>query len=329
MGLRHVLAVQRCEGVELLGGCDLRAETASALRERADDARFFDDFEAMLGDAPEIVVIATNAPSHRRLFEQALDAGVRRFVIEKPVTASIDDALAIRDLAARADARVVVNISRRYSPLYNHLRHRLSDDVVGEPASFHAVLGASGLGCNGTHLLDLGVFLLDAEPELVVGFLDDRGLPNPRGEAFHDPGAFGVVRCEGGTRVMLDMGEDFGVQGKYQLFGRYGRLIIDEINRKLDVEARDEAGRQSALSRVGTPLHRTDDAFDPPLDVVAMASRAIADAAGDGEVICGMETALTALRMVVAFHLSDEAGNVPVRIADVDELAADRAFKFT
>lgn len=330
MGLRHAQAAVAAPTLQLLGGTDRRTEQAEALGHRAPGARFFPDAEALLEHPPEVLVIATNGPSHYALFEQGRAAGVRRFVIEKPLATSMSTAKAMAEAAEADGLRVVINLSRRYSPLYLRLQKRLHvEGVIGAPVSFHGVLGASGLGCNGSHVLDLGCMLLDARPVEVAGRVEDLGLPNPRGAAFADPGGYGYVRLEQGRRLLLDMGDDFGVQGKYQLLGRYGRLVIDEIRRSLQLEARDAAGREQALSRVGAPLHDRGESYDPPIDVVDLAGRAMLDAAGEGPVVCGIQEATDSLAMVVGLHLSSEDGGRPVPITAVAELAGDREYNFT
>ncbi len=328
MGLRHARAVLQSEHVHLLGGCDRRPETAEALAAIDPDAAFHDTLDGMLAAGPDIVVIATNADSHADLFETCVRAGVRRFVIEKPVCVSLAQARRMRQLADESGSRVVVNISRRYADLYETVRTRHAD-AIGGIRAFHATLGASGLGCNGTHLLDLGLLLLGGEPATVSAWLDDGSLPNPRGPQFSDPGGVGMVRWADGRRIVLDMGDDLGVQGKYQCFGPWGRIVIDEIRRELDVQARDEQGRDAALSRVGTPLHDADAAFEPALDVVDMARRAIEDAASDDAITCGLDEATAALALVIGFHLSSEAGGTPIAFDDIELRAGDRAWTFT
>lgn len=328
MGLRHARAVLQSEHLRLLGGCDRRPETAEGLAAIDPDAAFHASLDEMLAARPDIVVIATNADSHADLFEACVQAGVRRFVIEKPVCVSLADARRIRELAEATGSRVVVNISRRYADLYETMRTRHAE-AIGGIRSFHATLGASGLGCNGTHLLDLGLMLLGGEPATVTAWLDDGSLPNPRGPQFSDPGGVGIVRWADGRRIVLDMGDDLGVQGKYQCFGPWGRIVIDEIRRELDVQARDAQGREAALSRVGTPLHDADAAFEPALDVVDMARRAIEDAAGDAPIVCGMAEATAALALVIGFHLSSEAGGTPIAWGDIEHRAGDRAWSFT
>ena len=331
MGLRHARAVVRSEQLTLLGGCDLREETGRLLQDLQSNAAFFTDAYQLLTKQPDILVIATNAPSHKEIFMQAAEMGIRRFVIEKPLCTSIEDAHAIKRVSEELGCRVVVNISRRYSELYQSLKKRLSnvEEGPGELRSFFTAFGAGGLGNNGTHFLDLARYLLDKKPKMIIGALDRQGVPNPRGEQFDDPGAYGLILLEDGKRIFLEMGEDFGVAGKMQLLGRYGRVIIDELQRKLTIEARNVEDRSAAMTRTGTPIHKLPGDFDPPLDIIRLAQSAIEEAAGDGEITCGLEEALTVLRLVIGLHLSGESGCSPILYTDVDELASGRTFSFT
>lgn len=330
MGLRHVRAARSNERFEIAGGSDTRSDPEAALLEIAPGARFTRELDELLAMDLDVLVIATTAPSHFAIFERAARAGVRRMLVEKPLAISLAQADAMRVAADRDGIRVAVNISRRYAPVYRELAKRvLADDLIGTPASFSAILGASGLACNGTHVLDLGTMLLGRAPIEVAGRLTRLGLPNPRGPQFDDPGAFGWVLLEDGRRITVDLGDDFGVQAKYQLVGRYGRVVIDEIGRDLRVEARDAAGRTQPLSRIGMPLIPGDLRFDPPLDPVDLARRALEDVAGEGPIACDLSRAIVALELVVGFHLSDERGGAPVRFDQIGRLAEGREFQFT
>ena len=57
---------------------------------------------------PDVVCVSTWAPSHREITEQALAAGVRGLVLEKPIAGTVTDARAVLDALARRQVPVVV-----------------------------------------------------------------------------------------------------------------------------------------------------------------------------------------------------------------------------
>lgn len=79
----------------------------------------------------DLVVLATGPDSHPGLFEQFLSAGVRRFVIEKPVALQASEARRMLRLAERAGASVHVNFERRYHPAYRLVRRVIEEGRFG------------------------------------------------------------------------------------------------------------------------------------------------------------------------------------------------------
>ena len=76
--------------------------------EAAPNARIVTDLAAVLADPEvEIVSVCTPTTTHRGITVAALEAG-KHVLLEKPITLSIDDALAIRDAAALASGSLMV-----------------------------------------------------------------------------------------------------------------------------------------------------------------------------------------------------------------------------
>ncbi|MEX2523974.1 MAG: Gfo/Idh/MocA family oxidoreductase [Gammaproteobacteria bacterium] len=78
----------------------------------------------------DAVVIATPAETHARLVEQALNAGKHVFV-EKPIALEVEDAIRVRDLAARAGRVLMVGHLLQYHPVFLKLKELVADGTLG------------------------------------------------------------------------------------------------------------------------------------------------------------------------------------------------------
>jgi predicted dehydrogenase len=112
--------------------CDLRPEALEAIHRRYPAVRTTTDFESVLVD-PEInaVAIATPVSSHFELAARALEAGKHVFV-EKPLTASSDEALELIELADERGLVLMPGHTFLYSPPVNLIRSLIASGELGE-----------------------------------------------------------------------------------------------------------------------------------------------------------------------------------------------------
>src|SRR4051794_23110382 len=90
------------------------------------------DYRALLSD-PEIeaVIIATPVATHAPLAREALRAG-KHVLVEKPLTACADYAVALIELAEKMDRRVMVGATLEYNPAVDELKGAISNGQIGE-----------------------------------------------------------------------------------------------------------------------------------------------------------------------------------------------------
>src|SRR3954469_16949771 len=91
MGRRHIEAV-RGAGLALAAIADLSTEALALARADSNlsEQSLYDDAGRMLQETkPECVIIATNAPSHYEYTQQAVQAGARFILCEKPMSVSL------------------------------------------------------------------------------------------------------------------------------------------------------------------------------------------------------------------------------------------------
>jgi predicted dehydrogenase len=230
------------EGAELVGIADLDVGRARDLAAKVglDPERTGDDLAAMVArERPELVCVATTAPSHVALGRVALDAGVKRILLEKPIDTSYADAAAFVE-ACRAEGVVLgVNYFRRWAVDPAAVRDAVRANAIGPVQIITAQLGASDLAMIGSHFIDLCRFYLDDEIATVSANLHESGRVNVRGAQFDDPTGHLLVTFRKGARAFIDFDDgipknDFVIT----LRGEDGLIVVEEGQRRWMLRAR-------------------------------------------------------------------------------------------
>ena len=153
----------------------------------------------------DVLVVATPATSHMEYLAAGLEAGIRRFMVEKPVASRLADADTALERARQVGARVVVNHTRRYSERHRRLRHLAESGALGELRGISITTGAGGTATLGTHYFDLCNYLFGGGPRNVAAALTGDRDPNPRGTQFHDPGATALLLYSDERRASVEI----------------------------------------------------------------------------------------------------------------------------
>ena len=131
-GPNLVRNLHEVEGAEAALVCDLRPEALATIERRYPAVRTTTDFDAVLADATiDAVAIATPVSSHFELAARALESGKHVFV-EKPLTASSDEALELIELADHHSLVLMPGHTFLYSPPVNMIRSLISSGELGE-----------------------------------------------------------------------------------------------------------------------------------------------------------------------------------------------------
>jgi predicted dehydrogenase len=192
------LSTLKLAGVEVICGADPSA-TARKDFTAATGLNAVEDVDFLLAQSPNIVTIASPNALHAEHLLACINAGVRYVWLEKPLTADTD---IIADLAARADAqkiRVLVGFQRRYMPVYQELLKSNLGKLTGIEITY-----SRGLETNGSHLIDLLLWLLDDERPEVIGV-----IPGTKPLNTNEPSPSFLLRGANGIPVTV-MGMDLG-----------------------------------------------------------------------------------------------------------------------
>ena len=175
--------------------CDVVKERADAIAEKHDMAAYVSIDTMLARDDIDGVIIASPNSAHRGNVEAAVKAGKHVFV-DKPIANSIEDALAIIDLAKKANLTLAVGHNGRRMGGHRKLKELLDAGAVGTAVTVEANFShAGGMGltedqwrfhrdeCPALPLMQLGVHFADTVQYLlgdvteVSSFMSHRAVP--------------------------------------------------------------------------------------------------------------------------------------------------------
>jgi predicted dehydrogenase len=135
----HVPALQASKHADLAAIADPNAERCAAIRSRVvPSCEVFSSIDELLQRVkPDGAIVATPVSTHVPVVEAALKAGVP-VLLEKPMTASLEEAERLAATARASSAWLTMGFSRRYAPWAEPLGH-LVQRHAGEPAHVESV----------------------------------------------------------------------------------------------------------------------------------------------------------------------------------------------
>jgi predicted dehydrogenase len=158
----HAGAYAKNEFVEIAGCVDLHAERLRNFAEKYSCTAHANVFEALAAHSPDIVSICTPDQTHFEIVKQVLEHpfSPRVVFLEKPICKTRFEYQVLQSLATESSTLLVINHTRRFSPIFANLRKRITD---GEFGSLYRVTGTyySGWFHNGTHIIDTISYLLN------------------------------------------------------------------------------------------------------------------------------------------------------------------------
>lgn len=327
MGQRHVEAVEKC-GMKVVGVSDVAAQARETARTRFKldaGACFADGHEMLRAVQPEVVVVATTAPTHAPFVIAAAQAGASHILCEKPVAVSLAEADAMIEACRQAGALLAVNHQMSFMDQYTVVKPLIGSAELGPLVS--VLVGASnfGLAMNGCHYFEMFRYIAGSPVKSVQAWLDSTRLANPRGAEFEDHSGRLLARNAAGQIMFLDFSVEAG-SGMHVIYTcRLGQIVVDELNGVMRVIARKAEHRELPTTRYGSP---TEDRVEKirPADVVGPTVELL-EAMLNGRAFPDGKVGAQALACCVAAHVSHEAGGREI-FTDDPALPRDRRFKW-
>ena len=162
------------------------------------------DWHAALADLkPDIVSIATPGGAHYEPIKQAIAAGCHVFC-DKPMTASGDTAVELRDLAKAKGVKTAYAASFQYTPSVQHAKRLIAQGAIGEPTEIESIShfnlergipfgwshrakdGGGRLNNNFTHSLAIAQALTGGDILQIAGDVRDDLGRAPKVDGVHD-----------------------------------------------------------------------------------------------------------------------------------------------
>lgn len=157
IGYNHARGYLAHPDVEVVAIADIRHENAQALSDFVGGAQAFTSLTALLSATPvDILSVCTWPTLHCEMVLEAIAAGVKIILCEKPMAVSLEEIDAMVSAASEAGARLFVNHQRRYEQPYRGARRLIEDGVLGEVLRIEGYVGDGwDLMSWGSHWVDM------------------------------------------------------------------------------------------------------------------------------------------------------------------------------
>ena len=120
----------------LAAAADPDPETFGFIAERWPETRCYREPEELIQDpSVEAVIIVSPTCTHRQIAEAALSRGKPVFC-EKPLSVTLEDSTALRDLVGKSEPLFQMGFMRRYDPGYAAAKARIEEGTLGRSVLF-------------------------------------------------------------------------------------------------------------------------------------------------------------------------------------------------
>lgn len=224
---------------------------------------FLDDKGMEEADAVDIAVPTYN---HFSVAKKALLAG-KDVLIEKPLTATVDEALELERISIASSRILMVGHLFRYNPALDYVKKLLSDKEIGHIRFLRGrFMGfrfkekdAGILAATSIHFIYLSNYLMGRTPKTVWAKasylldleLDDHGLVR----LDYDPG-FSLIES------------DYFTPGKWRTFdiiGTQGAILFDALDQKVELHQKKHVYTENRFEAHNGSTLRSDVKFQEPL----------------------------------------------------------------
>ncbi|CAN5611506.1 Gfo/Idh/MocA family oxidoreductase [soil metagenome] len=260
-----------CPATRVAAICDANATRLQSVARNYSDSIAVTSLDRLLELKLDAVAIATPASTHFEMARRALEAGLH-VMIEKPLAASVNEARALVELAARHDRRLMVDHTYLFHPAVRKIHEIIRRGDLGD------------LYCIDSIRINLGLFQHDVN---VVWDLAPHDLSIIQHVIGRDPQSIGASGCahadpeiEDVAYVNIDYGQGMcasvhvnwlsPVKVRQMMFvGSKKSLIFNELNasepvkvydRGVSFDSNDETERRMRVS------YRSGDVWSPQIE---------------------------------------------------------------
>jgi dTDP-4-amino-4,6-dideoxygalactose transaminase/predicted dehydrogenase len=124
---------------------------------------YFDTHTLLQKFAPQLVSVCTWPQAHLEVVKQAVDAGARGVLCEKPLTLRLDEAVAMKDYCDSRNVKLAGAHQYRFSDPFRIIAKAIASGQLGKIRSVRGCI-QSTVANNGPHLIDSIRFILGDRP---------------------------------------------------------------------------------------------------------------------------------------------------------------------
>ncbi len=265
IGVQKVIpAMQRGEYSEVIAIASRDLNKAQKAAQQLGIPRAYGSYEALFED-PDVDAIYNPTPNHLHvpLTLAALQAG-KHVLCEKPIALSLAEAQHLLETARQfSHLKVMEAFMYRFHPQWQIAKKLVQEEAIGKLQTIHThfsyynvnpddvrnnpAIGGGGLMDIGCYAINLSRYLFEAEPQRVVGVLDDDPI-------FHiDRRASGLLDFGKGTATFT-VGTQLSPYQRVHIHGDRGRIEIEiPFNIPPDKPARVWVTKDGRTEEILTP----------------------------------------------------------------------------
>ena len=293
-------------------------------------ANKYDDYDKMLNEyQPELVIISTNGPSHFSLAEKAIQKGVKKLLITKPLTCTLKEGIELKNLASEKNVKIAVDHGLRFDPTYNWIKDNINQETWGELLQINIMRNGIGLGCLATHSFDLSNFLFDKHPLQVSAWVDKPYTKNPRGEQFVDPGGLVILDYGNDKKTIVSQIEQAAGPMIVQLFFKYARIVVDVKYGTLEVVSQEKGAKSTPGNPVQTKREINPHAQEVQHHTVNLMESILRDLLYEEDLVADIKHGLNAVEILVATYESSENNHQPIQLPVTNQLFINKFLPVT
>ena len=180
-GNYHIHTYACDPNVEKVVFCDLNDERKKAAEEKYGVKGYSTVKEMVEAEALDAVSVATSDPYHFDPCKDAIEAGVKYLLIEKPMALTVKECEELMELAEKNNVKISVDFHKRWDPAYNCIKDDIKsedkkiirgymslDDVIAVPEQWFTWTDKSSPAWFlGVHCYDLIRYITESEVEKV------------------------------------------------------------------------------------------------------------------------------------------------------------------
>jgi len=196
-------------------------------------------------------VVSNLGPDHFSTVKALLEKGVRKILLEKPVSDTISNCQDLVALQRHLGAKIVVGFGMRHSGIVAAVRRSAEEHCGSLPTTVVVHGGALDMSTNGIHWLDFACALFHSMPTSVIGSGSKASINPRREDLFFWDGTL-TWNFEGNRKLSVIFDNQSSVSATVTAYCRNGVIVVGEDGLTISVRNTDEVSRFPSVTRHGS-----------------------------------------------------------------------------